>query len=113
MANFMSGYYNPGLAEAKAKQPKILGQYEASLERLDEQLAAPAEELEKKAIVIRSQKNALDYDFTDKMEQFAEIPTKPNPAYFKRSLSPAVPQVITVFVTFDPKDLRSSSFLDD
>ena len=113
MANFMSGYYNPGLAEAKAKQPKILGQYEASLERLDEQLAAPAAELEKKAIVIRSQRNALDYDFTDKMEPFAEVPTKPNPAYFKRGLSPAVPQVITVFLTFDPMDQRSTTFVAD
>lgn len=113
MANFMSGYYNPGLAEAKAKQPKILGQYEASLGRLDEQLAAPPEELEKKAIVIRSQKNALDYDFTDKMEPFAEVPTEPNPSYFKRNLSPAVPQVITAFITYDPKDQRSATFAAD
>lgn len=114
MANFMSGYYNPGLAEAKAKQPKILGQYEAALERIDEQLSAPAAELEKVAIVIKSQKSFLDYDFTDKMEPFAALLTKPNPAYFRKGMaSSSVPQMISVAIKFDPKDPRSARFAAD
>lgn len=113
MANFMSGYYNPGLAEAKARQPKILAQYETSLQRIDEQLSAAAEELSKKAIVIKSQKNSLDYDFTDKMEQFAELLIKPNPAYFKRGSAPSVPQMISVGITFNPKDPVSTAFAAD
>jgi len=96
LANFMSGYYNPGVAEAKAKQPKILGQYETSLQRIDEQLSAPSAELDKKAIVIKNSNNHLDYDFTDQMEQFAELLIKPNPSYFKRGLAPAVPQMISI-----------------
>lgn len=113
MANFMSGYYNPGLAEAKAKQPKILAQYQAALERIDQQLTAPASDLEKTAIVIRSQTNFLDYAFTDKMEPFAELLTKPNPAYFKKGLAPAIPQMISVSIKFDPKDPRSAKFAAD
>lgn len=113
MANFMSGYYNPGLAEAKAKQPKILAQYEIALDKINEALSAPATELDKIAIVIKSQKNNLDYDFTDKMEPFAQLLTKPNPAYFKKGTPPAAPQMISVAIKFDPKDPRSTKFAEE
>lgn len=113
MANFMSGYYHPGLAEAKAKQPKILAQYEAALEKIDRQLSDPVSELSKNAIVIRSSNNALEYDFTDKMQPFAQLLIKPNPAYFKKGLAPSTPQMISVSIKFDPKDPRSERFASE
>jgi hypothetical protein len=71
---------------------------------LNEQLSAPSDELNKWAIVIKSTKNNFDYDFTDKMEPFAELLTKPNPTYFKKWSSPAVPQMITVSIRYDHKN---------
>ena len=78
--------------------------YENALARLDEQLSASAAELDQRAIVIKSTKNNFDYDFTERMEPFAELLIKPNPAYFKKYSSPAVPQVITVSIRYDPKN---------
>ncbi|RYF87503.1 MAG: hypothetical protein EON98_00020 [Chitinophagaceae bacterium] len=59
--------------------------YESARERIDERLVAPSEELNKTAIVIKSSKNNFHYDFTDMMEPFADLLTKPNPAYLKNT----------------------------
>lgn len=112
MANFMSGYYNPGLAEAKARRPKLLGQYEASLQRLDEQLQAPAAELNQPAIVTSSTKNHLDWDFTEWEPSRGLVLIKPNPSYFKKGTAPAVPQVMTFAVKYYQKDPVSSNFAE-
>ncbi|NCU05800.1 MAG: hypothetical protein GXC73_17675, partial [Chitinophagaceae bacterium] len=104
LANYMSGTHNPAVERVQASYKKLIQGYENGIARIDEQLSASAEELNKKAIVIKSTKNNFDYDFTDKMEPFAELLTKPNPAYFKKYSSPAVPQMITVSIRYDPKN---------
>ncbi|HEU4470929.1 MAG TPA: hypothetical protein VFR58_07600 [Flavisolibacter sp.] len=110
LASYLSGTHNPGIERVQENYKKTMEGYEKALSRLDEQLSAPAEELNKKAIVIKSTRNNFDYDFTDKMEPFAELLTKPNPAYFKKGLAPAVPQMITVSIKYDPKNAVSTGF---
>lgn len=104
LANYISGTHNPAVERVQASHKKLIQGYENGIARIDEQLSASAEELNKWAIVIKSTKNNFDYDFTDKMEPFAELLTKPNPAYFKKYSSPAVPQMITVSIRYDHKN---------
>jgi hypothetical protein len=110
LANYLSGTHNPGIERVQASYKKLMQDYEKAFAKLDEQLAAPEEELNKKAIVIKSTKNNFDYAFTDTMEPFAELLTKPNPSYFKKWSSPAVPQMITVSIKYDPKNPVSAGF---
>gem|GEM_PF-1013073 len=104
LASYVSGTHNPGIEREHANHKKMIQGFETAIERVEEQLAAPTEELNKWAIVIKSTKNHLDYDFTDKMQPFAELLTQPNPNYFKRWSSPAVPQLITISIKHDPKN---------
>ncbi|MEJ8842474.1 hypothetical protein WG954_08765 [Lacibacter sp. H375] len=104
LATYISGTHNPAIERVQASYKKLIQGYENALARLDEQLSAPSDELNKWAIVIKSTKNNFDYDFTDKMEPFAELLTKPNPTYFKKWSSAAVPQMITVSIRYDPKN---------
>jgi hypothetical protein len=110
LANYVSGTHNPAIEREQANHKRTMQGYENAIDKIDEQLAAPAEELNKPAIVIKSTRNHLDYEFTNKMEPFAELLTKPNPAYFKKSASPAVPQMITVSLKYDPKNAVSAGF---
>lgn len=110
LSNYLTGTHNPAIERMQAAFKKMMGEYDNAIARLDEQLNAPAEELNKRAIVIKSAKNNFDYSFTDKMEPFAELLTKPNPAYFKKYSSPAVPQMITVSIKHDPKNAVSTLF---
>jgi hypothetical protein len=104
LATYISGTHNPAIERVQTSYKKLMQGYENALARLDEQLSAPTDELNKWAIVIKSTQNNFDYDFTDKMEPFAELLTKPNPAYFKKWSSAAVPQMITVSIRYDPKN---------
>lgn len=104
LATYISGTHNPAVERVQASHKKLMQDYENAIARLDEQLSAPSDELNKWAIVIKSTKNNFDYDFTDKMEPFAELLTKPNPAYFKKWSSVAVPQMITVSIRYDHKN---------
>lgn len=110
LANYMSGTHNPAIERDQAFFKKLMQGYGAALARIDEQLSAPAEELGKWAIVIKSTQNNFDYSFTDKIEPFAELLIKPNPAYFKKLSSAAVPQMINVILNSEPKDPRSATF---
>jgi hypothetical protein len=110
LASYISGTHNPGIEREQANYKKLMQGYENAFEKLDEQLSAPAEDLSKWAIVIKSTQNNFDYFFTDKMEPFAELLTKPNPAYFKKWSSPAVPQMITVSIKHDLKNPVSVGF---
>ena len=113
LSAYLSGTHNPAIERVQANFKKLIGEYDNALARLDEQLAAPEEELNKWAIVIKSTKNNFDYSFTDKMEPFAELLTKPNATYFKKHNSPAVPQMITVSIKYDPKNPVSSLFAQE
>lgn len=104
LANYISGTHNPAVERVQASYKKLIQGYENALARIDDQLSASSEDLNKKAIVIKSTQNNFDYEFTDKMEPFAELLTKPNPSYFKKFSSPAVPQMITVSIRYDPKN---------
>jgi hypothetical protein len=104
LATYISGTHNPAVERVQASHKKLMQDYENAIARLNEQLSAPSDELNKWAIVIKSTKNNFDYDFTDKMEPFAELLTKPNPTYFKKWSSPAVPQMITVSIRYDHKN---------
>jgi hypothetical protein len=110
LASYVSGTHNPAVEREQANHKRTMQGYENAIEKIDEQLAAPAEELNKPAIVIKSTSNHLDYEFTNKMEPFAELLTKPNPGYFKKWSSPAVPQMITVSIKYDPKNAVSAGF---
>ncbi|MEJ8820194.1 hypothetical protein [Lacibacter sp. H407] len=110
LANYMSGTHNPAIEREQSNFKKEMQGYERALARIDEQLSAPADELGKWAIVIKSTQNNFDYSFTDKIEPFAELLIKPNPAYFKKMSSPAVPQMINVILNSEPKDPRSATF---
>ena len=104
LANYISGIHNPAVERVQASYKKLIQGYENAIARIDDQLSASSEDLNKKAIVIKSTQNNFDYDFTNKMEPFAEMLTKPNPSYFKKFSSPAVPQMITVSIRYDPKN---------
>lgn len=110
VANYVSGTHNPAIERETANHKKTMQSYENAIERIEGQLAAPAEDLNKPAIVIKSTSNYLDYDFTDKLEPFAELLTKPNPGYLKKWSSPAVPQMITVSIKYDPKNAVTAGF---
>jgi len=113
MASYLSGTHNPGIEREQAAYQKLMQGYEDGLSRLNEQLSAPEEELGKRAIVIKSSKNNFDYDFTDSLERFAELLIKPNPAYFRKTASPAIPQMITVAIDAEPTDPRSVLFAQE
>ncbi len=110
LANYMSGTHNPAIEREQSYFKKLMQGYETALTKIDEQLSAPAEELAKWAIVIKSTQNNFDYSFTDKLEPFAELLIKPNPAYFKKLSSTAVPQMINVILNSEPNDPRSATF---
>ncbi|RYY50378.1 MAG: hypothetical protein EOO06_03960 [Chitinophagaceae bacterium] len=104
LAAYLSGTHNPAIEREKANYQRSIAGYQNGLERLDDQLSAPADELNKRAIVIKSTQNNFDYGFTDNMVPFAELLIKPNPAYFKKYASGAVPQMITVSIRYDAKN---------
>ena len=113
LATFINGTYNPGVEREKANHDRVMGELTKAIERVNEQLKAPAVELSKKAIVVRSQQNANDYDFVEKVEPLAEILVKPNPSYFNRTLGRSVPQFVNVEIIVNPKDSVAARFARD
>lgn len=113
LASYISNTHNPGIEREQSNYKKLMQGYENAFVKLNEQLSAPDDELNKWAIVIKSTQNNFDYSFTDKMEPFAELLTKPNPAYFKKFSSAAVPQMITVSIKYDHKNEVSLGFAQE
>jgi hypothetical protein len=104
LSKYISGTHNPAIERVQSTYKKLMKEYDNALAKIDEQLSKNPDELNKRAIVIKSTQNNFDYAFTDKMEPFAELLTKPNPSYFKKGLKPAIPQMITISIKYDPKN---------
>lgn len=112
-ATWIKNEYEPAPARYRAQHEKTTANLKLAIDRVNEQLEAPDTELNKKAIVIRSEKNFLDYTFTENwQERFAEVLIKPNPAYFKKGLSPSVPQLIEVSIQYYQLDKVSVLFAE-
>jgi hypothetical protein len=112
-ATWIKNEYEPAPARYRAQHEKATANLKLAIDRVNEQLEAPDTELNKKAIVIRSEKNFLDYTFTENwQERFAEVLIKPNPAYFKKGLSPSVPQLIEVSIQYYQLDKVSVLFAE-
>ncbi len=97
LAKYIDNTYKPGIDREHENYKRSVNDLQKAIERVDDQLTEAG--LEKQAIVIKDPHSLWDYNFTDKVEPFAEVLTKPNPAYFKRKLAPAVPQFISVELT--------------
>ena len=110
---FINVDYNPGIEREQQNYERVKREFDKSIEKVEQQLQAAASELDKTAIVIRSSSNHLDYEFTDKMERFAELLVKPNPAYFKKGLAASIPQIIEVALQYYQKDSVSVNFARD
>jgi hypothetical protein len=113
LASYISGTHNPAIEREQAAFKRLMTEYENALAKIDDQLSASEQELNKNAIVIKSTQNNFDYAFTDKMEPFAELLTKPNPSYFKKGLQNAVPQMIVVSIKYDPKSPVTTGFASE
>lgn len=94
LTKYMDNTYNPGISRENENYKRSVIDLQKAIERVNKQLTEPG--LDKQAIVIKDPHSLWDYNFTDKVEPFAEVLTKPNPAYFRRKLPPAVPQFISV-----------------
>jgi hypothetical protein len=110
LTNYINVTYKPGIDREQQNYKRSKEALEKAIEKVEEQLSAPETDLNKPAIVIRSSKNHLDYEFTDKVEPFAEVLTKPNPAYFNRSLQRSVPQFICIEIIYDHLDSIATRF---
>lgn len=107
-AAYLKNDYEPAPKRFKDAHDKSIAALKRAIDRVHEQLEAPAGELNRQAIVIRSEKDYLDYNFTDNwQDRFAEVLIKPNPSYYKKMASPSVPQHIEVGVVYYPLDTVS------
>lgn len=113
LAAFINSTYKPGVEREQSNYEKAIEEWENAIRRVDEQLQAGANELSKKAIVVKSEKNFRDYDFVEKVVPFAEILVKPNPEYFNRALGRSVPQFIGAEIVANPKDVVATEFAED
>ncbi len=112
LASFISSTYQPTMERIEQNYIKSMSAFESVIEKIEKTLQEGTD-LQKPAIVIRNATNHLEYDFTDKVEAFAEVLVKPNPFYFKKGAGRSVPQLITVEIIYDPKDPVASGFMQD
>lgn len=110
LSAYIDNTYQPGIERENQNFERAVRAYDLELEQVAHELSSPVEELNKQAIVIRNSKNHLNYYFTEKVEPFAEVLTKPNPAYFRKGVSKAIPQLTTVNVIYDHQDPISTRF---
>ncbi|MDP3312740.1 hypothetical protein [Lutibacter sp.] len=113
LSKYIDNTYKPGIERENQNYKRATEELRKAIERVDDQLADPASELNKRAIVIRNQKNSNYYDFTDKAEPFAEILTKPNPAYFNKGLQHSVPQFISIEIIYYDKNKVASKVAEN
>lgn len=102
LRKYLDNTYQPGVEREKQNYKRAVEALTRAIEKVNEQLAAPG--LDQRAIVIKNQQSLYDYDFTDKVTPFAEVLTKPNPAYFDRKVPRSVPQFISIEIIYDHSD---------
>lgn len=112
LQNFINVTYQPTVERIEQNYLKSKAAYEAVIAKIERQLGGDAD-LDKPAIVIRNVHNHLEYDFTDKVEPFAEVLVKPNPSYFNKALGKSIPQLVTAEIIYDPKDEIANRFMQD
>lgn len=112
LQNFINVTYQPTVERIEQNFLKSKAAFESVIEKIDRQLQ-DGTELDKPAIVIMNVHNHLEYDFTDKVEPFAEVLVRPNPAYFNKALGKSIPQLVTAEIIYDPKDEIATRFMQD
>jgi len=110
LAKYMDNTYKPGIDREHDNYKRSVGELQKAIETVEDQLTESG--LDKRAIVIKDPHSLWNYHFTDRVEPFAEVLTKPNPAYFRRKLPPAVPQFISVELTFNHQQPVYKAFAD-
>ena len=110
-AAWIKNDYEPAPARYRDYHQKTTANFKRAIEKVNDQLQAPAGELSKPAIVIKSEQNHLDYSFTENwQERFAQVLIKPNPGYFKTGVSKSIPQLVEVSIQYYPEDPVSVLF---
>jgi hypothetical protein len=112
-AAYINGTHTPAIEREKANHDRAMQDWNQSIELLDKQLRAPAAELNKQAIVVRSTENGRDYRFVETVVPLSEVLVRPNPEYFNKTLAQSVPQFINVEIIVNPKDRVASMFAQD
>lgn len=112
-AAYLKNDYEPAPRRYQERYNTTKSSLERAIERVNEQLEAPEEELNQLAIVAQSSTHAYDYNFVKEGTQFSRIPVKPNPAYYKKGIGPSVPQFIELGIKFNPQDQVSLLFAQD
>jgi hypothetical protein len=108
LKKFLDNTYLPAIAREQENYRRSVADLNKAIARVEEQLTQPG--LEKNAIVIKNQQSLYDYDFTDTVEPFAEVLTKPNPAYFDKKLARSVPQLISIEIIYYQDDPNFMAF---
>lgn len=112
-AAYIKNDYEPAPKRFQDNHDRSVNALNKAIDRVNGQLEAPENELNKKAIVLQSTQNHLDYDFVDTPVKLAKILVKPNPSYFKKGISPSVPQLISFGIPYHPVDSVYSNFARD
>ncbi|MGA0559462.1 hypothetical protein ACO2Q8_22580 [Larkinella sp. VNQ87] len=100
-----SNYRTAPKAELDQRLQKATQGFDAALAKVESYLKEPSAELAKPAIVKQDPQDFLSHLFTTPDDPFANVPIKPNPAYFNRKLPRSSPQFFTVVLKGDEKNL--------
>ncbi len=110
LKSYMDNTYNPGIERTRIMFEKTTRAFDDAINKVDRELSQPASELNKNAIVRKSTKNHLDYEFADEEGPFTEVLTMPNPEYFKKGLAKTIPQLISVEIIYNHEEEIATDF---
>ena len=113
LSKYIDNTYKPGIDRENQNYKRTTADMRKIIEQIEDELTAPAEELNQQAIVKKDPHSTFNYLFTDKDDPFAEILTKPNPAYFSKKLPNSIPHFISVEIIYNHKDEVAVSVAND
>lgn len=113
LTKYIDNTYKPAIEREHQAYQRATRDLKKMIIQLEEQLANGGEALNQPAIVKQNPKNSLEYLFTDKGDPFAQILTKPNPAYFNRNLQRSAPQFISVEIIYNHQNAIHQQVVTD
>ncbi len=113
----MEKYLRLDYNQVKERYQKYLAEnnerFQPAFDKVNEQLKAPANELNLPAIVKQDPHDHLSYLFTSEDDPFCRILIKPNPQYFNSKLPPSSAQFLFVFLKWDHTDPVATKFMEE